>query len=180
MVRHKLDSNLVGKRVEDWKKAIATSAKFLIIVLGPGKSGEGYKKRVQIRDSLKLAFPNCQVVFPEDKAVVPLVKSAVGSSTVDQEQLLFSIADIILALHVSPGVSAELTMITRDASLSSRTVAFNHIKHRKSKSFLIDVMTSLPERNVKWFSDTEYKSCSLATKRVHEIVRAFVIRPSTH
>src|SRR5690349_16932228 len=104
-------------RVKEDAARIRQDARFepiTILVWGPGDPGakapaprrKAYKKRVQIKESLKREFPRASVHFSEDPEMIDLGAGIKGQLRIEAVQA--KISDLILMLDLSRGADLEL------------------------------------------------------------------------
>ena len=135
------------------------------MILGPRDGAHGYSKRLQIRDALN-AIDGVTARFPEDADFIDVVIKRLQvdpSDVVALELAQARLAHIILALDISSGVNQEVAMFSTYRQLRGKIIDLVEDKHRGTP----DSFPGHVRRFVRqeFFSEDEFDSCNLATKR---------------
>ena len=161
--------------VEGRYKALLEAAKSksipFFVLWGPSPSDpKGYKKREKVAHAIQSESPSAAVVFPEDQDVVALTNKYTVKTDL-QERLQASLADLVFALALSPGVETEIARYSRDKAIAGRLIVIAPESIRDG--FLGTIMNGL---TVHYVRDSELVRCDTASGLCRMEVRSWFVR----
>ena len=173
--------NLFNESFHQYRRSIEQT-KLKIVILGPGRRGPGYDKRVEIREHLGSLSKTDDVAFPEEITVPSEILPDEGqwSST----DFIVANAQIVFALLIDhKDVTGDLGEVTK----------YGYLKGFREKSFLIlpkerkkakgsyfpqiwAAAEDYPKNRTLRYSDEEFRSCVLTRDYVAAKVNVYRTR----
>lgn len=165
-------------RVKEDAARIRQDAKFepiTILVWGPGDPGlrasaarrKAYRKRVQIKESLKREFPRASVHFSEDPEMIELGVGIRGQLRIEAVQA--RISDLILMLDVSRGADLELDhFVPTYPWFRDKVHVFLPEKYVAGTGLVSEVLNYIPRNQIEGFTDKEFRECKVAKVKAVE------------
>ena len=157
-------------------RAALADVRVTVMVLGPGEGGHGYEKRVQIQEALN-AMDGVTALFPEDEAFIDLATKRLGADPSDVVALELAqamLCNIILALDMAAGVNQEVAQFAIYDELRGKIRDLVEDKHSKTpNSYPAHVRRQVTQI---FFTEDEFQSCDLATKRCPALITNEKIR----
>lgn len=167
---------LVAEGVLQRARAALADVRVTVMVLGPGEGGHGYEKRVQIQEALN-AMDGVTALFPEDEAFIDLATKRLGADPSDVVALELAqamLCNIILALDMAAGVNQEVAQFAIYDELRGKIRDLVEDKHSKTpNSYPAHVRRQVTQI---FFTEDEFQSCDLATKRCPALITNEKIR----
>lgn len=173
--------NLFNEDFQQYRRSIEQT-KLKIVILGPGRQGPGYDKRVKIRKHLRSLSKTDDVAFPEEVAVPPEVLPDEGHwSSLD---FIIANAQIVFALLIDhrdvTGVLGEVTKYGDKKGFRDKSFLILPRERKKAKgSYLPQIWAAAedyPKNRTLRYSDEEFRSCVLTRDYVAAKVNVYRTR----
>jgi hypothetical protein len=162
------------------KKALFV--KMAILVWGPGDPGPhssptqtaAYKKRLQIKDVLAKTFKQAEVRFSEDKYLQKVTQGILGQ--LKRQAIHARGADLVLMLDISRGADLELDhFVPTYPWFRDKVYVLLKEQYVPPRGLVKEVFDYLTREQVIGFSDKQFRSCEVATKKAVDIAISVAI-----
>lgn len=173
--------NLFNEDFQQYRRSIEQT-KLKIVILGPGRQGPGYDKRVEIRKHLRSLSKTDDVDFPEEITVPSDILPGEGqwSST----DFIVANAQIVFALLIDhkdvTGVLGEVTKYGYLKGFRDKSFLILPKKRKKAKSRNLPQIWAAaedyPKDRTLRYSDEEFLSCVLTRDYVAAKVNVYRTR----
>jgi len=158
--------NLFNEDFQQYRRSIEQT-KLKIVILGPGRQGPGYDKRVEIREHLRSLSKTDDVAFPEEITVPSEILPDEGrwSST----DFIVADAQMVFALLIDhrkvTGVLGEVTKYGYLEGFRDKSFLILPVKQKTVKgSYLPQIWAAAedyPRDRTLRYSEEEFRSCVL-------------------
>jgi|GEM_PF-3331147 len=153
-----------------------------ILVWGPGNPGAGaspekvkaYQKRLKIQTYLRERFPSANVFFSEDKEMKELALT--GQNQLEMQAVQARIAHLVLMLDIARGVDLEVDhFIPTYTWFREKAYVLLPEKYVLTTGLTGTVFDLLGSNHIIGFSEIDFDSCKLVTKKVDEVAHTIAL-----
>lgn len=153
-----------------------------ILIWGPGNPGKksnpkqkkAYKKRLQIRDSIRKEFTEAEVFLSEDPEMQKMTEKF--STELLRQAAQAAAADCIIMLDLGRGVDLELDhFVPKYSWFRTKVHIFLPKKYKDTRGLVKEIYKLVSKDQISYFTPTEFEKCTVAKEKAVNAVLSFAL-----